>query len=141
MLNAQVYIKTLAIYHSPFSVYHTFTMNHSPIRLETRTLVFSKKVITFCNGIKITPVTRPMIEQLTKSATSIGANYAEANNASSKTDFRNKIFICKKESKETKYWLRLLARACEEVADECRILWKEAQELTLIFSKIAQSTI
>ncbi|MDO8551065.1 MAG: four helix bundle protein [bacterium] len=70
----------------------------------------------------------------------MGANYCEANGASSKKDFRNKIFICKKEAKETKYWLRMLARAVEDLAGECRRLWKEAQELTMIFSKIAVNT-
>ncbi len=64
----------------------------------------------------------------------------EANGASSKKDFKNKIFICKKESKETKYWIRLLANTSKEVENDCRLLWKEAQELTLIFSKIAVNT-
>jgi four helix bundle protein len=75
-----------------------------------------------------------------RAGTSIGANYCEANGASSKKDFANKIYICKKESKETKYWLRLLAKAVEEMKDECRVLWREAQEFTLIFSKIAAKT-
>lgn len=53
---------------------------------------------------------------------------------------KNKIFICKKESKETKYWLRMLAKTDEYLKEECQQLWKEAQEFTLIFSKIAIST-
>ena len=66
----------------------------------------------------------------------------EANGASSRKDFKNKIFICKKEGKETMYWLRLMARVLEneKLKDECRALWKEAHELTLIFSKIASKT-
>mgnify|MGYP001594872421 FL=1 len=64
----------------------------------------------------------------------------EANGASSKKDFKNKISICKKECRETKYWLRVLAKANDKFSSECRNLWKEAQELTLIFSKIAIST-
>jgi len=51
-----------------------------------------------------------------------------------------RIFNCKKEAKETKYWLRMLAKAGESVNGECMVFWKEAQELTLIFSKIAAST-
>ncbi len=57
-----------------------------------------------------------------------------------KKDFKNKVFICKKESRETKYWLRILAFSNDESKEECRSLWKEAQELTLIFSKIAINT-
>lgn len=85
-------------------------------------------------------VTSPIINQLIRSGTSIGANYCEANGASSKADFRNKIYICKKESMETKYWLRMLANASLELADECRTLWLEAQAFTLLFSKIAKSS-
>jgi four helix bundle protein len=65
-----------------------------------------------------------------------GANYCEANNASSKKDFRNKIFICKKEASETKHWLRMIARANPTIKDDCKKLWQEANELTMIFSKI-----
>jgi len=74
-----------------------------------------------------------MIEQLVGSGGSMGANYYEANEAESKKDFIHKVGICKK---ETKHWLRLLARANPEFAEEFRILWKECQELLLIFSAI-----
>ena len=61
----------------------------------------------------------------------------EANGASSRKDFRNKIFICKKEAQETKHWLRMMAEASlEEQREAIRSLWKESQELTLIFQKI-----
>ncbi len=66
--------------------------------LRESTVTFSKNVIEFCNNEKLTVVNRPMIDQLIRSATSIGANYAEADNAGSRTDFRNKIFIAKKEA-------------------------------------------
>jgi len=83
-------------------------------------------------------MTIPIINQLIRCGTSIGANYWEANGASSKRDFNNKIFICKKESKETKYWLRLFTGALEDkkLKEECRNLWQEAQEFNPIFSKI-----
>jgi four helix bundle protein len=71
-----------------------------------------------------------------KAATSIGANYGEANDAESKKDFRHKIGICRKESKETKYWLPLLAEAVPELREDARVLWQEAKELNLIFGKI-----
>jgi four helix bundle protein len=71
-----------------------------------------------------------------RSSTSIGANYCEANAVSSKKDFKNKIFICEKEARETKHWLRMLAACNIRRRDECRKLWQEVQELTLIFGKI-----
>jgi len=63
----------------------------------------------------------------------------EANSGSSKKDFKNKIFICKKESQETKHWLRMLVRCVPERKDNIKDLWKECQELTLIFGKIVSS--
>ena len=79
-----------------------------------------------------------MLIQLVRSASSIGANYAEANNAGSKKDFRNKIYICKKESQETKYWLKVLKATLDTA--ELDILSQESHELNLIFQKIASST-
>jgi four helix bundle protein len=63
-----------------------------------------------------------------------------ANNASSKKDFKNKIFICKKEAQETKHWLRMMAQAVPDKKEEIRKLWQECQELTLIFQKIVNSS-
>lgn len=108
--------------------------------LEERTALFAEDIIDLCRKAPKTLITIPVIDQLIRSGTSIGANYCEANGASSKKDFKNKIFICKKESKETKYWLRLLAKAVVELKEVCRKLWQEAQEFTLIFSKIAINT-
>lgn len=108
--------------------------------LEERTAKFAENIIELCKKAPKNVVTMSIIDQLTRSGTSMGANYCEANGASSRKDFKNKIFICKKESIETKYWLRMLAKACEELAVECRDFWKEAHELTLIFSKIAKSS-
>ena len=108
--------------------------------LEERTAKFGEKVIELTQKVKKTPITIPLISQLVRSGTSIGANYYEANGASSKKDFKNKISICKKEARETKYWLRMLAKADKLVGEECRNVWQEAQELTLIFSKIIINT-
>ena len=108
--------------------------------LEERTTKFSEVIIGLCKKIPKNVVTLPIINQLLRCATSIGANYMEANGASSKKDFRNKITICLKEAKETQYWLRLLSKTNESFTEECRNLWKEAQELTLIFSKINKSS-
>jgi four helix bundle protein len=60
----------------------------------------------------------------------------EANGADSKNDFRNKISICKKEAKETMYWLRIMAESVTETVDDSDRLWKEAHELSLIFGAI-----
>ena len=79
------------------------------------------------------------MSQLIRSATSIGANYMEANEAASKKDFKNKISICKKESNETKHWLRMIAKANPGKKERCKVFWKEAHELTLIFAKISHS--
>ncbi len=81
-----------------------------------------------------------MIEQLVACSGSIGANYCEANEAESRKDFIHKVGITKKETKESKHWIRLLARANPNFSDEFRILWEEAQELLLIFSAIVRSS-
>lgn len=114
------------------------TQFSSKYDLEERTTRFAEKIIALCKKCPKNPVTIPILDQLIRCGTSPGANYCEANGASSKRDFNNKIFICKKESRETKYWLRLLAGAVddENIKQECRELWKEAQEFNLIFSKI-----
>jgi len=108
--------------------------------LEERTAKFGEEVIDFAKTLQKSVINLPLINQIIKSATSIGANYCEANNASSKNDFRNKIFICKKEASETKYWVRMIARANEDKKDICKKLWNEANELTMIFSKITVSS-
>lgn len=108
--------------------------------LEERTAKFGERIIDFVKTLNKIDIFISLITQLVRSATSIGANYCEANQASSKKDFQNKIYICKKEANETKYWLRMIARAYPDKKEECQKLWKEAQELTLIFSKIVTSS-
>ncbi|MDD2656575.1 MAG: four helix bundle protein [Patescibacteria group bacterium] len=105
--------------------------------LEKRTLKFSKSVVNYLSKIEKTIINKPLISQLVRSATSVGANYREANNASSKKDFTNKISISKKEINETKYWIELLAEILpENEKKDLRDIWQEAKELTLIFNKI-----
>lgn len=107
--------------------------------LEERTAIFGEEIIEFLNILSKNSINSPLITQLVRSSTSIGANYMEANGAESKKDFIHKIYICKKESKETMHWLRMLAKSDRECSDKIRKLWQEAKELTLIFSKICQS--
>jgi|SRR3989344_8206362 len=110
--------------------------------LEERITNFSEHLIELCKKTSKNPITLPIVDQLMRSGTSIGANYFEANGASSKKDFKNEIFICKKEAKETQYWLRLLAQSIddENLKQDCRKLWQEAKELGMIFSSIASKT-
>ncbi len=104
--------------------------------LEERTSRFAENVIVLVKSLLADPINRPLISQLVRSAGSIGANYMEADAAESKKDFKHKIAICKKESKETRHWLRLVAKANPERKDDCRKLWQESHELLLIFSSI-----
>jgi four helix bundle protein len=104
--------------------------------LEERTARFGESVIDFVKTLPGNVINRELIGQLVRAGTSVGANYNEADGAESKKDFRHKIAICKKESKESRHWLRMIARANPERADECQSLWREAHELTLIFSSI-----
>jgi four helix bundle protein len=98
--------------------------------LEERTARFGEAIIGLCKHIKEDNISRSIINQLIRSATSVGANYMEANGASSKKDFQNKIYICKKEVQETKHWLRMLAECGPDSKTEIRKPWLEAQELT-----------
>ncbi|TSC93945.1 MAG: CHP02436-containing protein [Candidatus Berkelbacteria bacterium Athens1014_28] len=109
--------------------------------LEERTAIFGRDIICLCKSINPNHIIKPIIGQLIRSATSIGANYMEANGASSKKDFANKIYICKKETQETKHWLRMLSYSIEDSNQKTKIkeLWQECQQLTLIFQKITSS--
>ena len=108
--------------------------------LDERTIEFSKQIIDFCRKLPQNSITKSMINQLVRSGTSIGANYCEADEACSKKDFVNKVTIAKKETKETKYWLRLIAHTFSQHRDEIKKLWKEAQELNLILAAIVRSS-
>lgn len=113
--------------------------NDKIYNLEERTAKFGEEVIEFVKALERDEINRPLISQVVRSATSIGANYMEADGAESKKDFQHKIAICKKEAKETKHWIRMVAKANPRKNEECRRLWQEAQELTLIFSSILLS--
>jgi four helix bundle protein len=103
--------------------------------LAERTARFGEAVIRFAKRVPKEPQNLPLIRQLVRAGTSVGANNCEANDAVSRLDFRNKIGICKKEASETKYWLRMMAVAEPSLKEEARGLWKEANELHLIFAK------
>jgi four helix bundle protein len=101
--------------------------------LEARTAKFGEDVIIFCKKVSRGPITTPLITQLIKAGTSTGANYCEADDAESKQDFRHKIGICKKESRESKHFLKMFATAVPELSEDTKPLLQEAKELNLIF--------
>jgi four helix bundle protein len=104
--------------------------------LVERTALFGESVIVFAKAVPVGVVTSPLVGQVVRSATSIGANYCEADDSESRKDFRHKISLCRKESKETKHWLRMIAAAEPQLKDRARNLWQEAKELNLIFGAI-----
>ncbi len=104
--------------------------------LDERTAQFGEATIDFAKTIPITPVTKRLIEQLVGAATSLGANYGEADEAVSRKDFRHKISICKKEAREAKFFVRMIVRAVPEFRERAKPLWQEAKELHLIFAKL-----
>jgi four helix bundle protein len=108
--------------------------------LEERTARFGEAVIRFAKKIPRSPVNDRLISQLVGAGTSVGANYCEADDGVSGKDFRNKIGTCKKEARETKHFLRMIATAEESLKPEARVLWQEAKELHLIFCAIWRNT-
>ena len=108
--------------------------------LEERTAKLGEAVIKFTKKIPQNPITLPLINQLVRAGTSVGSNYCEADCAESRKDFEHKIGICKKEAKETKHWLRMIAEAVFSLKDEAKPLWREANELQLIFISIVRNS-
>jgi four helix bundle protein len=107
--------------------------------LEERTARFGEAVIDFAKTIPQNALTSRIISQLVGAATSVGANYVEADDAVSKKEFLKNIGTCRKEARETKHFLRMVVRAIPELKPEARKLWAEARELHLIFSKIRRT--
>ena len=110
--------------------------NRKPFDLEERTARFGEAVLAFVKTIPVTPITSPLITQLVKSGTSVGANYSEATEAGTRKEFRNFISICRREAKETKHWLRMIGAAVPASKSAGRLLWQEAKELHLILNAI-----
>ena len=115
------------------------TENQNPKRydLEDRTLEFAKRVRGFVGKLRRTTANVEDGKQLIRSSGSVGANYIEANEALSKKDFLVRIKICRKEAKESRYWLKLIDTTGDsELEKEGRTLENEARELTHIFGAI-----
>jgi len=105
--------------------------------LEKRTREFAVRIIRLSRALPNTPEARVVRSQITKSGTSIGANYREANRARSKADFRNKIKICESEASETQYWLEVIVKV--KWLSWAKVKWEyqECGELLGIFTSAA----
>ena len=115
----------------------TKIQNSKQYDLEDRTLKFAKKVRSFVKKLNKTLANIEDSKQLLKASGSVGANYIEANEALSKRDFLMRIKICRKEAKESRYWLRLVDTGDNsELEQERQALENEARELTHIFGSI-----
>jgi four helix bundle protein len=107
-----------------------------PENLMERSARFGETIIRLAKRIPRGPVNNRLIDQLVGAATSIGANYCEADDSVSGKEFKQKIGTSRKESKECMFFLRMIAAAEEDLASEARVLWREAKELNLIFGSI-----
>lgn len=108
--------------------------------LEERTLNFSKSAIKLSRALPKNIINLKLIDQFIRSATSIGANYREANETETKKDFRNRIRIARKEAKETIYWLKLIYEANSSFKEEIITLLDEANQLLKILACIAEKS-
>lgn len=104
--------------------------------LEERTLVFGRRIIRLCRALPKNTINRNLIDQVIRSGTSLGANYREANETGTRRDFRYRIRICRKETKETIYWLNLITEANPNLKERIGPLLEETKELLKIFAVI-----
>jgi len=112
--------------------------NSKRYNLEERTLRFAKEVIEFVSTLPKTVANIEIMKQVIRSSGSVGSNYIEANEALSKKDFTMRVKICRKESKESRYWLRLIEVSEEDAEKRRQSLINEATELMKIFGSIVE---
>lgn len=98
--------------------------------------MFGEGIIAFARNVPVDAVTDRLIKQLVGAGTSVGANYCQADDSVSEKEFKQKIGYCKKEARETKFFLRMMVKAVPKLRDDANPLWQEAKELHLIFAKI-----
>jgi four helix bundle protein len=106
--------------------------------LEERTAKFGEAIIEFAKKAPRNVITLPLIGQLVRAGTSVGANYSEADDAESRKDFKHKIGICRKESRESRFFLRMIVKAVPELKEDAAPLFQEAGELNSIFAAIVR---
>ena len=107
--------------------------------LEKRTRKFAVQIIRLSITLPNSPEGMVVRNQITKSGTSIGANYREANRSRSKADFKNKIKICESEASETQYWLEVIIEIGWLTWKKIKPEYKECSELLAIFTSIGKS--
>ncbi len=117
----------------------TKIQNSKQYDLEERTFKFAKRVIAYVSNLPKTISNIEVGKQLVRAGGSIGANYIEANEALSKKDFVMRIKICRKESKESRYWIRL-TEPNQDYISEKEYLIQEATELMKIFGSILEKS-
>jgi four helix bundle protein len=106
--------------------------------LEKRTREFAVRIIKLSATLPHTPEGMVIRNQITKSGTSVGANYREANRARSRADFKNKIKICESEASETQYWLEVIVEAKWLSWEDVKPDYDECSELLAIFTTIGK---
>ncbi|MCL5410328.1 MAG: four helix bundle protein [Patescibacteria group bacterium] len=106
--------------------------------LEDRTLEFGKRIIRLCKALPKNTINFKLVDQCIRSGTSTGANYREANETETKKDFQFRIRICRKEAKETIYWLELIIEANSDFKNRIEPLLLETAELVKIFASILE---
>jgi four helix bundle protein len=107
------------------------------LKLEKRTKDFAVEIIKLSASLPMSQEFKVIKHQLTKSGTSIGANYREANRSRSKADFKNRIKICESEASETVYWLEIIESLTEKDKEELKRLKLESNELLAIYTSIS----
>lgn len=112
------------------------TQNTKQYDLEDRTLEYGKRIIRMAKTLPKNTINFKLMDQIVRSGTSMGANYREANETETKKDFRFRIRICRKEGKETIYWLHLIVEANPDLKDRIDPLLQETSELVKIFAAI-----
>ena len=106
-------------------------------KLESRTRQFGISIISLSSLLPNTIEGKVIRNQITKSGTSIGANYREANRSRSKRDFKNKIKISESEASETEYWLEIITDLNWVEKNKLETIMKESKELLALFTSIA----
>ena len=107
--------------------------------LEARTLKFAVRIIKLSGKLPNTPEGKVVRNQVTKSGTSVGANYREANRSRSRADFKSRIKICESEASETQYWLEVVVEAGWLTLPQINVEYEESAELLAIFTTIGKN--
>ena len=108
-------------------------------QLENRTKLFAISIIKLSSSLPNTTEGKVIRNQITKSETSVGANYREANRGRSKADFANKIKICESEASETVFWIEIIEILEWSEAAKVQLIFAEANEILAIFTSVGKN--